>query len=599
MLKTEKELCFDELKQLIEKTTERSNVEEGVKTLMKRWEANKKWMLPFFGEDGRIELETDRDFNEELDSQYLRDKLDNTMTKILANDKTKISPKFQILSNFYTNIYNFISVKLLDNFTIREILLNSLERENCLPDISINGKYYNKGTKISKILLSYIDRQYSRIKGRDENNNILFINEDTLPILKDFVSIVYSLLCSEKLPSKKIKIALSINPLDLLMVSAHTTGWSSCHRFYDKSYATGGIAYMCDKTTAVAYSYWDKKPFNEFISSRNQYLSTDIELPVKTWRQMVFFSPEDLAAIHSREYPMNDLFNAKKARRLSAKILSEYGKCDYRWRKEALDSNSSIDNFNDEEERENCYYGSNGCNIKKLGFWSYYDHPTTIIRMNSKTTKRIGVTIAKAEIPCVVCGRPRKKKNHESAQHLICSYCSFNKKCCICEEPLLRDTAIFEANEYYCKKCFENSFKNCYKCGRFIKKEMCLEITADTHICFNCYKTDGIDFCDICEKFIVESPYNWRVQSIITGEVKKYCLECVSGVATYCSACSKYILNEETENYVDYSGRLKKYCIKCILKRPICSECGTRYNQPIYSFPDGLCKICHDKRRNS
>ena len=82
--------------------------------------------------------------------------------------------------------------------------------------------------------------------------------------LKEFTDILWSMFVNALKSSGNVGI--SINPMDYLLVSSHTTGWRSCHNIINGEYRTGGISYMLDKVSLVGYAY-DKKIISGMANS--------------------------------------------------------------------------------------------------------------------------------------------------------------------------------------------------------------------------------------------------------------------------------------------------------------------------------------------
>jgi hypothetical protein len=372
---------FEAMKEILSKTFSILPHElKGVDKLKQRWKRNKKWMLPFFDENGRVEVKVNIS-----DESLTKDDI-IVLCEELYDNAIKISKKDRYANVFVGSTVDNI-VKVIKKFDPEEILNNRiLTTEVYYPGSS---KLVPTGTKISKYLslLPLPDfGYYKKLSDQQEE------------IAREFINMVFSTLVSSL--NASATIVLSINPLDFLLVSAHTTGWKSCHNFAGGGYKTGGLAYMCDKESAVAYAY----------SNLSTIEGTDIVWPVKKWRQMVFFDSENLCAVHSRQYPYINNIYERNARKLSAKVLSSYGNCEYKWYvigrskgvNEETDSNTNI------------------TRVRKRSSFSYPDAATSVIRIKNGyiiSEIKTGTTV----IPCIRCGKPRRDSSGHG--YLFCNYC--------------------------------------------------------------------------------------------------------------------------------------------------------------------------------
>jgi hypothetical protein len=372
---------FEAIKEILSKTFNIPARDlEGVDKLKQRWKRNKKWMLPFFNENGRVEVKVNIS-----DESLTKDDI-IVLCEELYGNAFKISKKDRYANVLVGSTVDNI-VKVIKKFDPEEILNNRiLTTEVYYPDSS---KLVPTGTKISKYLslLPLSDfGYYKKLSDQQEE------------IAREFINMVFSTLVSSL--NASATIVLSINPLDFLLVSAHTTGWKSCHNFASGGYKTGGLAYMCDKESAVAYAY----------SNLSTIEGTDIVWPVKKWRQMVFFDNENLCAVHSRQYPYINSIYERKARKLSAKMLSDYGNCDYKWyvrsRYRGLEEDADLSTYI--------------TTVKKRSSFSYADPASSVLRVKNGRVSYEIKTGTKV-IPCIKCGNPRRNSSNHGS--LLCRNC--------------------------------------------------------------------------------------------------------------------------------------------------------------------------------
>jgi hypothetical protein len=350
------------------------NFKEGIKSLKKRWNKGKKWMLPYFGNDGRIEIDCE---NIAVDKQTIKNQY--CILKETANNFYR-KEKYSNICSY--DIINII-VTYLDKLTPEEIMQNRIITTEIPWSLS---DYFQdivpKGTKISKIFTKLPRILY---------NQPSYVDEE---ILYEYVNMLFSVFVSTL--KSNAKVVLSINPLDFLLVAAHTTGWRSCHNFIDGQYKTGGLAYMCDKESAVAYSYSTLSNLKNMHENLN-YKEDLIDWPLKRWRQMVFLDKENLVAIHNRQYPNYNPIYEKNARRLSAKVLSDFSGCKYKW---------FVNNSHDKDESEEFEYSHISTKYRSTKH-SYRDSISSILRMKDGN-KFVSVKVSTSSIPCIVCGKPNR-----------------------------------------------------------------------------------------------------------------------------------------------------------------------------------------------
>lgn len=149
----------------------------------------------------------------------------------------------------YSLVSNFLSYR-----SAEEIVKNYLQQ-----DVIVLGQKFNKGMKLSRAILQLVPSGF-----------------------KEALQVTYSKFISEF--ASRGKLTLSIHPADILEMSERTSGWRSCQSL-DGQYRTGTLAALADKVTMVA-----------FVEIKN----SDGDL-VKTWRQLVYYTPDLIA--QSKEYP--------------------------------------------------------------------------------------------------------------------------------------------------------------------------------------------------------------------------------------------------------------------------------------------------------
>ena len=537
MKKENIDACFEEIRHLLAKACDRDPSEmEGVYKLREKWEEGKKWLFPFFDEWGRREIVPDV-LAEDISAEDIRAARSVAFRKMEA---IKAKDRFASVEVCCIPCAKNFLVSFTENFTAQELAENKTARE-------YGG--FPKGTKISKILreesLDAFSHHGDVSKGTENEK-----------LLREFLDIVFSLFVSSIKP-KGDKVVLSVNPIDILFASVHTTGnppWRSCHHFVDGEWRTGTLSYMCDGVTAIAYAYDRVEPFKLYG------YTTTLLLPVKKWRQMVYFDKVNLSAIHSREYVENKPVYSKYARKLSGYLLAELGGVERKWIV-SFPSPGSKGLDEDVEPVESKSY-----RLQKKASWIYQDPPDTmsaIIRLKdggNPPSIRNGAT----HIPCPVCGTLREDdENHDS---LLCEDCGCEYHCDACGCGLDEDDVYYYGGDSYCRDCFYEMYDYCRHCEEAYRLEDLTRTAHDDLVCDDCLE-ERYFYCNGCGEYYIES-YNDEYYCRDTGNT--YCENCAyNNDVEQCYECGDCFENDYTEIYGNY------YCSDCREKLFVqCQKCG-------------------------
>lgn len=135
-------------------------------------------------------------------------------------------------------------------------------------DITIGGKTFKVGSKITKMLSSLVPKD-----------------------LRNEFNIIYSRFLQSLQTTGQLVI--SIDPIDFIMMSENKSHWGSCHSVFGE-YKAGALSYMLDEHTAIAY----------LSSNRTSYYENfDIEWNNKKWRQVVHINTIDGVFVQGKHYP--------------------------------------------------------------------------------------------------------------------------------------------------------------------------------------------------------------------------------------------------------------------------------------------------------
>ena len=161
---------------------------------------------------------------------------------------------------------------------------------------------YQRGTKVSKLL-------------KEACNN-------------DKLDIAFSDIIAQN----KIRgiIEISIDPIEILLMSTNVSGWQSCHRITsightkDWGQYSGGIfSYMCDNVSMIAFRHNNKLyDFNIYKSKTQQHS--------KNWRQMIWINEDFTQFVTSRQYPGKMEGITKEIREMLEEQINNY-KGEFTW----------------------------------------------------------------------------------------------------------------------------------------------------------------------------------------------------------------------------------------------------------------------------
>ena len=512
-----KEKYWSEVNRMLAATNNESEDNlKGLKEIRESWERNKKWLFPYFDKNGRKEVAIEMGCNEHLseaiqkgkDILYARENNRIAKSEIPLSVRTGVS--LSIMQAVYDRFVRIIGAECLKT--------NQIDVGNIRAFKSLfqNGANTVKVTKLMDTIIlqnklqstfsffGHYEPWTSRIDEiRDEELLKAISNEFQIALSKTI----------EVLKNAKTNICLSINPLDILTMSANTNGnsWSSCHNFDLGEYPLGALAYICDRNSAIAFAYVKRSSYR----CRHRY-TTDLEFPVKTWRQMVAFNENEHAALMGRQYPTVLKNYEMHARELAAQVLAKvtgatstkrsvifcYGYDEHT----PMSKKESVSTISVDYTRNCLNYIYNG------------DCPTSIFMLSSRVNlhRYLSFDIGVGELPCLKCGGYDEDED------------GFNR--------------------YYCGLCAGRLFR-CYECGEVWDMD-------DAH------SIDGYNYCSCCfnEIAFICSYCNraFPVEEKRKIEYSCYCPECFEKLFSKCNRCGDYYKNILCTNI---GG--KNYCPDC------------------------------------
>lgn len=546
------DLYFNEMRNILAAYFDRDACElDGIDEIKEKWEKSKSYLFQYFDCDGRVAEEIKLEAKD-VSREQLKEMLNNLKThvqKLLDKNGFTSYTANTIISTLY---------RLFEWFPIEEIIKNK-----CLDGGEINGYPVTKNMKISKFIMNY-PYFSSYIPGYDQ----LSINEQNK--LKNIMATTYSILLN-RVNSKNVTVVLSINPLDFLFVSEHTTGWTSCHNFREGGYKTGGFSYMLDPVSLVGYAYINESPYNIYG------YTTEINLPIKLWREMVFLDINHGSAFMSRQYPGDNPLFAKTLRRLTADLLSKHYNVPRNWKVKFINGYPSM-NGDNEDYDDNL----NAIEYYNTSSYNYRDPISSIIKL-----KEVGsvpnVCIGSKEIICPICGIYRSDSRSDC---LACKECTheYEYYCYRCGDGLYEDDVYWAEDEAYCESCFEELFVYCEDCDEVTRKRYAYYMGNGKYVCENCI--ESYIYCDHCCEY-----YDIDEGVYIEDINEYYCIDCAERYAYQCKECGKWFKNEfeYIEDIDEY------YCTDCAERYAyLCKGCGKWFKDEIEYIEDTNEYYCTD-----
>ena len=308
------------------------------------WERNKSHIFKLFGNKIKV--------TQELGEQNM---CTPSMVKHIRNEfLDKHGDKFNVLIKI-----------LIDMLSCKEILENRLQQDICILDVKLK-----KGWRIT--------RCFSELEA----------DKKELQKQQDLYSIF--------LQSLKVKgrLVLSIDPLDFITMSVSKSGWSSCHH-PNNCYGTGGLAYMNDNASIIAYVETDE-PIVTYVIDTETKEKTTIKMPNKIWRQIVTISKDHNYALQLKQYPNNNrVFSQEVTKMMKNLLMAEKG-VEYHSVEESLsDHPSNLQRNNGDLEGYIFYCDYYNKNIAKYN---------VIMSKTFRDTKQLRASIKMNKTPIITVG---------------------------------------------------------------------------------------------------------------------------------------------------------------------------------------------------
>jgi hypothetical protein len=462
---------WEAAEKLLSACTGNLDISIGIKAVKEAWLNNKGWMLPYFDEDGRHCI-----------NNIMPDRED--LLNSAFYEGQKIAAALAIKNKYYkvmgqNNGYN--AVMFLKKFYgivgVEDFCNNKLSSKRPYPDKP--GKSVPTGTKVSKYLYLYISAE--------EHNNewngayLKGYGKENLEIVYAFMVDVYSQMLA-MMQTAGDKVVMSVNPMDMLLISAHNTGWHSCHQPFNGDWRTGLVAMLMGNIEAVCYVSRSIDTIHE-----GKEIGLDMKWDRKIWRWMVYFDKDHRSCFFGDQFGGKQPSFAHAAQQMASEVLAMYAgvapdcKCaPFNKYYGASEPGDEHDDFRMSYSRTN---------------WESCDGPTRALRLTNGGTYPKGLVGGQSKIPCLVCGELRSRAlayNNETKVY-ACQKCYNINFCNNCGKSLKPDETKHKDNNAYCQSCYEKMYKTCPDCGKetgyYSFQKVYYDRGLTKNVCFDCATT--------------------------------------------------------------------------------------------------------------
>ena len=308
------------------------------------WERNKSHIFKLFGNKIKV--------TKELGEQNIC--TPSMVNHIRQEFLDKHGDKFNVLIKILINILSY-----------DEILENRLQQDVCILDVKLK-----KGWRIT--------RCFSELEA----------DKKELQKQQDLYSVF--------LQSMRVKgrLVLSIDPLDFITMSVSKSGWSSCHH-PNNCHGTGGLAYMNDNASIIAYVETDDPMVNYVVDTETKEKFT-IKMPNKIWRQIVTINEDHSYALQLKQYPNDNKVFSQEVTKMMENLLMAEKDIEYHSVEEWLDD------YSRDLQRNNGNLGG------YIFYCDYYNNNiekyNVIMSKTYRDTEQLRVSIKMNKTPVITVG---------------------------------------------------------------------------------------------------------------------------------------------------------------------------------------------------
>lgn len=326
-------------------------------------------------------------------------------------------------------------------------------------------------------------------------------------------------------------VVVSLSPLDYITMS-ETNSWSSCHAM-EGCHCAGGLSYMTDSATAIAY-----RP------SVTRFTRFDVSLQHKTWRQVVHIYPKTKIALYGRHYPNADPSIAKLVRKMINDLFTKHYDLPDKWvLKRGIPMNL---------EYSGLIYGEThdtGVMTHRRGIEYRY-------RMVENSDGTSGIRVDEnyyvgSEFPCAICGG----EVTDCGSIFCCeTHASKGFQCDCCGERYSYDEERHEiGDDTVCQSCYDEYYFYCRFCCETYHNDNGMYVDSrEEMVCDGCI--DDLFFkCDACDEY-----YHEDCGCVETQDDSRYCESCGDYHVINCAECGDNIRRDMTYEVGDES-----YCKSC------------------------------------
>lgn len=419
-----------------------------------------------------------------------------------------------------SDLCSYLRRIFLDWITIEEVQNNKLTRK--MEDLP-------KGSKTSKFVTSKI-HEYLCKRVTDD------VLAETVDAVNQLVSLIFA---NAKLSDSEV--VLSIDPIDILLGSMGTTGWTSC---YDWSSSSGGahgtapFKLVTDPHTAVAY-----------MKARSTTSVYGLEMQAKKNRAWVFFNSKYPAAVVGRVFPNDNTAFGQATEALCKQAISTmYPGVEMSTHKELSAQGLTV---------------SIALPKPKVN-WLYMDPWTNLIL--DKNILLVADAVNGYKNTTKLCIMPPDFDAQFMSTADMIAWCP---KC----GSLRADYG--SKNLVVCPNCYKDlkderkklhDIVDCAYCGNEIRRETTTHVKDFGTVCPTCIARH-YDTCSHCNELVPK-------ENLFFHEGKNYCNGCLDKVGLYrCYGCGQ--VEQIASLQVDHEGKSITLCHSCMSRKYVsCEVCG-------------------------
>jgi len=511
-----------------------------------------------FGLDGRITTVVSIDANWDDIKRGIQDNVESFIAKKLTEPDRD------------GNMTRFNRIEVLGGYGLHDMarhfavtLVGWVQSEYLsLSEVTTNKSERHNGKKVTKLLEEELGRFTRDTYCFPDQPGIYttmgsiyyYVSWNSVELMRELLSIAFSRVVESAknlARSKDTTVTLSINPLDIVMMSEHTNNWTSCQNILRRPgsmqsmFPLASVGYAMDQTTMIAYTHGETKTFSVGNES--------IDLPLKNDRMLVYYDQDTNAFVLGRHYNVGCTPNTALAQGVISILVNSLG----------AGMTAKLAGFSALPRVE-------WCDVKSMyGCSDYVNYPNYVYRGDTLTgvlVPEYQITpepIAGANIPCFACGDIRYRDDtFRNDGHLswCCESCggySYHV-CSSCGDDIDQDEEISENGDVYCSDCHSDLFTECHNCGDSVPVDDVCDNDRGNSFCYSCYHNE-FSSCTDCGCEIRLGTRNERY----TPDGELVCPDCHDTLVTTCEDCNDQVM---TVDAIETSDR-EMVCDSCHANR--------------------------------